>query len=25
MKDLGLIIAQKGGQEWLDKASLLLK
>jgi hypothetical protein len=25
MRDLGLIIAQKGGQEWLDKASLLLK
>ena len=25
MKDLGLLIAQKGGQGWLDKASLLLK
>ncbi|MGD0756316.1 MAG: hypothetical protein ABR927_14785 [Bacteroidales bacterium] len=25
MKDLGLIIAQKGGQGWLDKASSLLK
>jgi hypothetical protein len=25
MKELGLFIAQKGGQDWLDKASLLLK
>jgi hypothetical protein len=25
MRDLGLLIAQKGGQEWLSKASLLLK
>ena len=25
MKELGLIVAQKGGQEWLDKATQLLK
>lgn len=25
MKELGLFIAQKGGQNWLDKASLILK
>jgi len=25
MKDLGLLIAQKGGQGWLDKAMTLLK
>jgi hypothetical protein len=25
MKELGLLIAQKGGQEWLNKASLILK
>jgi hypothetical protein len=25
MKDLGLLIAQKGGQEWLNKASTILK
>jgi hypothetical protein len=25
MKELGLIIAQKGGQEWLNKASAILK
>jgi hypothetical protein len=25
MKDLGLLIAQKGGQDWLNKASLILK
>jgi hypothetical protein len=25
MKELGLLIAQKGGQDWLDKASLILK
>jgi len=25
MKDLGMLIAQKAGQEWLDKASIFLK
>ena len=25
MKEMGLLIAQKGGQDWLTKASLILK